>query len=266
MSVEALRHLMGLMQGELHQFIADSFYEVLLATPVHVAMRDGSVALVHGPGGQAAVPIFLDQAALFRWGGVGAPSKACSASDAAALAHAVGKAWLVVDFGSTPGTQPIATAGVEALLNRTYPGAERYNEQWGVVQELIRVIKQGHTLDREPELKRRVEDSRFYTLAAPDPSAPAPTPLPGSPANAPVFEMSSRAYLSVRGPEAESYLPVWPSPGGSFRYMPYAPGRQVMRLGLMARDALDDRRGLAFGVPEPYLAIPHVHLQRLWGT
>src|SRR5689334_19798767 len=100
MSVQALRHLMTLMKGELHQFIADSFYEVLLNARVHVPMQGDGAAWVFGPGGQRALPVFLDREALVAWGGGAAPERRVSVPQAAAIAAQVKDAWLAVDFGS----------------------------------------------------------------------------------------------------------------------------------------------------------------------
>jgi hypothetical protein len=253
MSVSALRHLMQLMRGELHQFIADSFYEVLLNAQVHVPVRPDGPQWVLGPGGQRALPIFLDREALVAWAGPEAQGRVLSVPQAAAVAVQFTDAWLAVDFGS-PLNQPIARAGVEALANKSYPGAQRYAEQWGLVNQLAASLRSGR-LDQA--CRERAEQLGFYTLGM---SGGARESAPGS---VQVFATQGMSVLSIRGPDGESYLPGWPSPGGSFEYLPAAPNRLVLPLATLMRSALQLERGLVLGLPSPYISLPYARLRAL---
>lgn len=255
MSVQALRHLMSLMQGELHQFIADSFYEVLLNARVHVPMTSSGPSWVYGPGGQRALPVFLDREALVNWGGAEADDTQFSIPQAAAMAAHVKDAWLAVDFGS-PLNQPVARAGVEALANKSYPGAERYADQWLLVNQLVAALRQGRL---DPALRQRAQQLRFYTLGEMKGAAEPP------PGQVQVFESQGTSILSVRGPGGQSYLPAWPSPGGSFEYLPTERHRLVLPLSTLVQGALQLERGLVLGLPSPYINLPHAQLASLWG-
>ena len=244
---------MTLLSREPHQFIADSFYEVILNAKVHVPMQGDRLSWVSGPGGQRALPVFLDREALLTWGGPAADERLFSMPQAAAMAAHVKDAWLAVDFGS-PLNQPIARAGVEALANKSYPGAERYAEQWALVNHLAVVLRQGRRAD--PALRQRAQQLGFYTLGEMRGASNAP---PGQ-----VFESQGLSILSVRGPNEQSYLPAWPSPGGSFEYQPTATNRLVAPLATIIRGALSLERGLVLGLPSPFMAIPFPQLATLW--
>jgi hypothetical protein len=256
MSVQALRHLMALLSREPDQFIADSFYEVILNAKVHVPMQGDALSWVSGPGGQRALPVFLDRQALLTWGGPAADERLFSMPQAAAMAVRVRDAWLAVDFGS-PLNQPIARAGVEALANKSYPGAERYAEQWALVNHLAAVLRQGQRV--EPSLRQRAQQLKFYTLGE---MRGASHPVPGQ---IQVFESQGMSILSVRGPNEQSYLPAWPSPGGSFEYQPTASNRLVVPLATIIRGALSLERGLVLGLPSPYITLTFQQLAALWG-
>lgn len=245
---------MTLMQGGLQQFIADSFYEVLLNARVHVPMQGDSLSWVFGPGGQRALPVFLDREALLAWGGPAADGREFSMPQAAAMAAHVQDAWLAVDFGS-PLNQPIARAGVEALANKSYPGAERYAEQWALVNQLAAALRQGRI---EQLLRQRAQKLAFYTLGE---MRGGGEPSPGQ---IQVFESQGLSILSVRGPNAQSFLPAWPSPGGSFEYLPSAPHRLVVPLATIVQGALSLQRGLVLGLPSPYINVPFAQLAALW--
>lgn len=253
MSVQALRHLMTSMRGGLHQFIADSFYEVLLNARVHVPLQREGVIWVHGPSGQHALPVFLDRESLAAFGGA-TDDRVLSMPQAAAVAARAKDAWLVVDFGS-PLNQPIARAGVEALANQSYPGAERYAQQWALVNELAAALRRGGL---DPGLRRRAEEQRFYTLGEATGGGAA------SPRDPRVFEVQGMSVLSVRGPAEQSYLPAWPSPGGSFEFMPFSQHRLVVPLARLVQGALSLKRGLVLGLPSPYIHLPFPELSALW--
>jgi hypothetical protein len=256
MSVQAIRHLMNLLSQDPDQFTADSFYEVILNAKVHVPIEGDGPSWVSGPGGQRALPVFLDRQTLLAWGGPAADERLFSMPQAAAMAAHVKDAWLAVDFGS-PLNQPIARAGVEALANKSYPGAERYAEQWALVNHLVAVLRQGRRLDQA--LRERAQQLKFYTLGE---VSGATNPSPGQ---VRVFESQSLSILSVRGPNQQSYLPAWPSPGGSFEYQPTATNRLVVPLATIIRGALSLERGLVLGLPSPYANIPFPQLAALWG-
>jgi hypothetical protein len=256
MSVQAIRHLMNLLSQDPDQFTADSFYEVILNAKVHVPIEGDGPSWVSGPGGQRALPVFLDRQTLLAWGGPAADERLFSMPQAAAMAAHVKDAWLAVDFGS-PLNQPIARAGVEALANKSYPGAERYAEQWALVNHLVAVLRQGRRLDQA--LRERAQQLRFYTLGE---VRGATNPSPGQ---AQVFESQGLSILSVQGPNQQSYLPAWPSPGGSFEYQPTATNRLVVPLATIIRGALSLERGLVLGLPSPYANIPFPQLAALWG-
>jgi len=243
---------MALMKGELHQFIADSFSEVLLNVRVHVPMKGDGLSWVWGPGGQRALPVFLDPEALKAWGGA-ADSREFSMPQAAAMAAHVKDAWLAVDFGSSL-NQPIARAGVEALANKSYPGAERYVEQWALVNQLAAALRQGRL---DPALRQRAEQLRFYTLGE----------LRGAsnPPRAEIFKAEGTTLLSVRGPNEQSFLPAWPSPGGSFEYLHTEAHRLVLPLASLVQSALSLQRGIVLGLPHPYITVPYPQLASLWG-
>lgn len=243
------------MRGELEQFIADSFYEVLLNARVHVPLQGDGPSWVFGPGGQRALPVFLDREALAAWGGPHTDERVFSMPQAAAMAAHVEGAWVAVDFGS-PLNQPIARAGVEALANKSYPGAERYAEQWSLVNQLAAALRQGRL---DPALRQRAQQLRFYTLGE---MRGAGQPPPGQ---IQVFESQGLSILSVRGPGEQSFLPAWPSPGGSFEYLPTQPNRLVVPLTTIVQGALSLQRGLVLGLPSPYITIPFRQLAELWG-
>jgi hypothetical protein len=248
---------MALLSREPEQFIADSFYEVILNTKVHVPLQGGAPSWVSGPGGQRALPVFLDRQALLAWGGPAADERVFSMPQAAAMAVHVKDAWLAVDFGSAL-NQPIARAGVEALANKSYPGAERYTEQWSLVNQLAALLRQGQRV--EPSVRLRAQQLKFYTLGE---MRGASDPSPGE---IRVFESRGMSILSVRGPNEQSYLPAWPSPGGSFEYQPLATNRLVVPLSTIIQGALSLERGLVLGLPSPYVTIPFPHLAGLWGS
>lgn len=78
----------------------------------------------------------------------------------AAMAAHVKEARLAVDFVSSP-NQPIARAGVEALANKSCLGAERYAEQWALVNQLAAAVRQGSL---GQALRERAQELKFYTL------------------------------------------------------------------------------------------------------
>lgn len=243
--------------GDRSHFVTDSFYEVLLNALVHVPMKGDGLSWVYGPGGQRALPVFLDRAALVAWGGeaAAAESRVFSMPQAAAMAAHVQDAWLAVDFGM-PLNQPVARAGVEALANKSYLGAERYAEQWALVNQLASCLRQGGRLD--PAIQKGARQLGFYTLGG----------LAGVPA-APrdqiqVVESRGMSILSVRGPGQQSYLPAWPAPGGTFLYQLTGQGRLVLPLASIIEGALNLQRGLVLGLPVPYVNIPFAQLQDLW--
>ena len=80
-----------------------------------------------------------------------------------------------------------------------------------------------------------------------------------------VFESKGLSILSVRGPNQQSYLPAWPSPGGSFEYQHLATNRVVVPLATIIQGALSLERGLVLGLPAPYVNIPFQQLAALWG-
>lgn len=246
---------MTLMRGEIHQFIADSFYEVLLNARVHVPVQRDGLIWVQGPAGQRALPVFLDREALVAWGGAATEDRVFSMPQAAAMAAHVKDAWLAVDFG-LPLNQPIARAGVEALANKSYPGAERYAEQWALSNQLAAALRQGRV---EAPLRQRAQQLRFYTLGE---MRGAGSPPPGQ---VQVFEAQGTSILSVRGPGEQSYLPAWPSPGGSFEYLPSERHRLVLPLATLVHGALSLKRGLVLGLPSPYVAVPYSQLVTFWG-
>lgn len=254
MSAKVIRHLMGLMRGELHQFIADSFYEVLLNAQVHVPLQGEGVSWVMGPGGQRALPIFLDREAVVAWGGADARSTVVSVPQAASIAMQVPNAWLAVDFGSAL-NQPIARAGVEQLANKSYLGATRYAEQWALVNQLAAALRQGR-VDRAS--MQRADALGFYTLGM---AGGGPEPAANQ---VQVFEVQGLSVTSIRGPNGESYLPAWPSPGASFEYLPTAPHRLVVPLSRIVRGALSLKRGVVLGLPSPYIDLPYAQLSTVW--
>jgi hypothetical protein len=254
MSVQALRHLMTLLKAGPQQFIADAFYEVLLNARVHVPMQGDGLSWVQGPGGQRALPVFLDREALMTWGGPAADERVFSMPQAAAMAAHVKDAWLAVDFGSAL-NQPIARAGVEALANKSYPGAERYSEQWALVNQLAAALRQGRV---DQAVRQRAEQLRFYALGE---ARGAGEPASGE---IQVFESQGLSILSARGPDGQSYLPVWPSPGGSFEYLPTAPNRLVVPLASVVKGALALKCGLVLGLPSPYITLSSTQLSALW--
>jgi hypothetical protein len=255
MSVQAVRHLMTLMRGELHQFVADSFYEVLLNVRVHVPMQGDGLRWVNGPGGQRALPVFLDRETLLAWGGPAVEDRSFSMPQAAAMAAHVKDAWLAVDFGAAL-NQPIARAGVEALANKSYPGAERYAQQWALVNQWAAALRQGRL---EPALRQRAQQLGFYTLGEMRGAGES------SPGQIQVFEAQGTSILSVRGPNEQSFLPAWPSPGGSFEYLPTERHRLVLPLARLVQAALSLKRGLVLGLPSPYITLPYQQLASLWG-
>ena len=91
MSTAALRAVMELAARGRDEEIGTAFFELLAAAPVRV-LEDGA-RLTRLEGGQLALPVFLDDAALARWA-PGAAARTCSVQAAAqqALEHAGGVA------------------------------------------------------------------------------------------------------------------------------------------------------------------------------
>jgi hypothetical protein len=107
--------------------------------------------------------------------------------------------------------------------------------------------------------RQRAEELGFYTIGE---SFGATNPAPGE---ARVFESRGISLLSVRGPDGQSYVPGWPSPGGSFAYLPAEPNRLVVPLARLVRSALDTERGLVLGLPSPYISLTFQQLAACWG-
>jgi hypothetical protein len=227
----------------------------LLNAKVLVPLQGHELGWVAGPGGQRALPIFLDKEALVAWGGAAVAHREFSVPQAAAMAAHVKDAWLAVDFGSSP-NQPIARAGVEALANKSYLGAERYAEQWALVNQLAAAVRQGSL---SQAVRERAQQLKFYTLGE---MRGGREPARGQ---IEVFESPGMSLLSVRGPDGQSFLPAWPAPGGSFEYSPTAPNRLVVPLATIVKAALNLERGLVLGLPYPRLSLPFTQLAALWG-
>jgi hypothetical protein len=250
MSVEALRRVMGFMSEGMDEDLGAAFYELLLRTRLLVPVHRGTPLLLNGPGGQTALPVFLDEPALVRWGGTREASRVCSALEAAQLARHL-DAWLVVDMGSSPGGQPVARTGVEALAKGTFPGIERYREQHAFVKELGDGARRGAI---GAELIARAPAIRLFTIG--DSGIPVTTG-PG------VYEVRGMNLLSVRGPDGGSYCVGWVMPGGCIAYMPDT-RRMVVSVEFLIDAALKHGRGL---VIDPYgntMSIAASRLAELW--
>ena len=252
MSAAALRRVMGHMSVGLDQDLANAFYEVLSQTPLLVPEAAGAPVVMRGPGGQPALPVFLDRPALLRWSKRPMPARTCSAREAAAIALGTPGAWLVVDFESSPGGQPVARAGVELLAAGSYPHADRYREQEALVAELLAVGSQDAL---SQELLARAARTRFFTIGD---AHDGPEISPG------VYESPGMSLQTVRGPDGALYLPAWPSLGATFVFMPEAPRRLHLELGRLVRGALAGSAGLVIGAPAPTLSWTPVRLASAW--
>jgi hypothetical protein len=232
--------------------LAAAFYELLLATPLHVPMQNGNASLMRGPSGQLALPVFLDEASLKRWGGSSTASRSCSAQRAAEVALGGADVWMVIDPGSSPGGQPVARAGVEALARGTYPGSERYENEVDFVNSLAGAARSG-SFDRG--LVEKARRARLITIGRA--ALPGENGAPSS-----VTEVDAMELLSVRGPDGASLCVAWPTPGPSYAFMPESP-RMTLPFTTLLRVAAQVRRGI---VIDPYrmpIPIPFQQLAKL---
>jgi hypothetical protein len=243
---------MSLAAHGMDEDLAAAFYELLLATPLHVPMANGNASLMRGPSGQLALPVFLDEASLKRWGGTPTASRSCSAQRAAEVALGGADVWMVIDPGSSPGGQPVARAGVEALARGTYPGAERYENEVDFVNSLAGAARSG-SFDRA--LVEKARRARLITIGR--------AALPGENGSTGVVtEVEAMELLSVRGPDGASLCVAWPTPGPSYAFMPDSP-RMTLPFATLLRVAAKVRRGI---VIDPYrmpIPIPFQQLAKL---
>jgi hypothetical protein len=249
MSVEALRRVMSLAPQGMDEDLAAAFYELLLATPLYVPMANGSASLTRGPSGQLALPAFLDEASLKRWGGPSTLTRTFSAQRAAEVALGAADVWMVIDPGSSPGGQPVARAGVEALARGTYPGAERYENEVDFVNALAGSARSG-SFDRA--LVEKARRARLITIG----SAALQVPN-GAPANVEAMEL-----LSVRGPDGAALCVAWPTPGPSYAFMPDSP-RMTLPFATLLRAAAQVRRGIVIDPHRMPIPIPFQQLAKL---
>ncbi|WP_394841359.1 SseB family protein [Pendulispora brunnea] len=225
----ALRIALARVQGAFHQEAADAFYELLLRTPLYLPFDNG-VMTVPGPQSEAAVPIFIDEAAMVRWAGQRVPHIVCSAREAAVLALVIHDAWLVLNMGSSPGGQPIAREGVMLLAHGSYPGAERYEEAAAFVHEAAAAAGQP-TLD----LLERAKRTRIVSIGR-----------------------------ALRYPGGTSAYAFWPSFGGAMLFDPNERVAQMSFESLIVK-AFYERRGLVLAPDREALRIGPAHVAK-WHT
>ena len=253
MSPAAVRQVMSLMKQGLDEDLGAAFYELLLQTSVLVPLELGAAILVKGPGGHTAMPVFLDEDALVRWGGARESSRAYSVPDAARLGMAQPDVGLVVDMASSPGGQPIARPEVELLSKGRLPGADRYRERQDFVRDLGDCASRGSF---NADFREKARPMRLFTIGRSDVGREA---SPGGD-QAPGVQL-----LGVRGPDGGSYCVGWPTPGGSFAFMPEAPQMQVP-FGFLVESALRHSRGLVIDPEGSATAIPALELAALWSA
>lgn len=246
---------MTLIAQAIDDSLAGAIYELLLQTPLHVPLRDGRPFAIQGPGGQLAVPVFLDRPALERWGGSAMQSAVHSAPDAARIALALPDAWLVVDLGSVPGNQPIARAGVEALARGAYPGQDRTAHARGVIANLSHAAT---TNTLTPDLLRTHADLRVFTIGS---SVPAADDDPTSA----VMKIGSVNVLSVKTRDGAQYLPAWPTAGPMFRFLPDLPRALNLEFGRLIEYALELDLGIVVDPQGSSIVdLPAPRLAALW--
>jgi hypothetical protein len=255
MSVPALRRVMALSAIELDPGLAFAFYELLLRIPLHLPVRDGQPLAIAGPGGQLAIPVFLDGEALARWGGTAVQRVSRPVQEVARLALDRPDLWLVVDPGSTPGGQPIARAGVEALAQSTSPVADTYAGPVRAVAEIDRALRSG-LLRRE--LLQELRDERLFTIGT-------VVPAEGTDPTAAVFRSSGTNLLGVRDSNDVPYLPAWATPGAMFAYQPDLPRSLTLGLGHFLDNARMLDRGVVFDPDGMPVVLPPGLVAVLWG-
>jgi hypothetical protein len=251
MSVEALRRVMSLATQGMDEDLAAAFYELLLATPLHVPMTNGSPNLLRGSSGQLTLPVFLDEAALRRWGGSFTTTRTCSAQRAAELALGAAEVSLVIDPGSSPGEQAVAREGVESLARGTYPGAERYENEVDFVNALAGAARSG-SFDRAVVEKAR--RARLITIGS--------ATLQAQTANGAPVSVEAMELHSVRGPDGASLCVAWPTPGPSYAFMPDSP-RMTLPFTTLLRAAAQVRRGIVIDPHRMPIPIPFQQLSKL---
>jgi hypothetical protein len=252
MSVAALRRVMQLAQQGLDDDLACAFYELLLQTPLHVVVKDGSVTLTQGPGGQSALPVFLDRAALERYAGPEAISSVCSAQHAAQIALGGNDVWLVMDLGSSPGGQPVARAGVEALARGSYPKAEQYADRWEFLRRLSEVIRFGTAPDAA--LRDAASRVRFFTIGS----------ATGADVGGGVSRVEKLELLTVRDTSGVAFLPAWPTATGTYVFAPEAPSRLGLTFDRLVESALQMRSGLVVNPHASAIALKPSELAAWW--
>ncbi|MBC8069735.1 MAG: SseB family protein [Deltaproteobacteria bacterium] len=241
-------------KDRLDDDLAAALYELLLRVQLHVPVRGGEMVVIEGPGGQAALPVFLDREALLRWGGDAVVSELHSAKEVARVALDGRDTWLVLDLGSRPGSQPIARKGVELLALGTYPGAEKYAQALRAVDEIGQALRSDVL---RPEQLRDARDLRFFTIGGAD-------PLPSADPSAELFEIGAMNLLGVRGPDDGLYLPAWPTPGPMFAFDPAFPRSVTLPLGQLIDNALVLGRGLVIDPRGTPIGLPAARLDALW--
>jgi len=251
---------MAIMGQGLDEDLAQAFYELLARAPVHVAMKgeaEGGPALVKGPSGEAAVPIFLDEAAFSRWAGASPPavlSAPCSIARAAELALAVPGAMLVVDLGSSPGGQPIARSGVELLARGSHPYADRHRSERAALAKLATAIRAGHL---DAALRSELETTRVFTIGY----------LQADKEVAPNVRPVDRLYLlGVPGPDGATYCAVWPTVAGTFAFKPDADRRLRVPLSDVIDAAIKGGLGLVIDPADVRVALSPRAVTDWWGA
>jgi hypothetical protein len=245
---------MALSAIELDPALAFAFYELLLQLPLQLPLRYGEPPVIVGPGGQIALPIFLDGEALARWGGTEVQSVSRSAQEVARLALELPNSWLVLDPGSTPGGQPIARAGVEALAQSASPVADTFAGPVRAVAEIDRALRSG-ALCRE--LLDDLRDVRLFVIG--DVVAKE-----GTDPTAAVYMSGAMDLLGVRRFDGTPYLAGWPTPGAMFAFQPELPRCLTLGLGQFLTHARSLDRGVVFDPEGTRVVLPPALLATLW--
>lgn len=158
-------------------------------------------------------------------------------------------AWLVVDLDSTPGGQPVAGAGVEALARGVHPYVPPVVVER---QEFTRALTAAcHRGVIDAELIAAAPSIRLITIGAVEYGAEVATG---------VHEVESQNVLTVRGPDGGSYCVLWTTLGACLEYMPDAPRHTILPFASLAHIAQSAGRGL---VVDPYGATVSLTAQQL---
>lgn len=246
---------MALMQHSIDEDLAQAFYELLTTTPVLVPATGASPVLVTGPSGESALPVFLDEGALSRWTTRDRiEPRWCSIQQAAQLLSSLPGVLLVVDLGSSPGSQPIARHGVELLAMGSYPFADRHADRRDAFRRWAAAIRQRRLAS---ELEQQVRSTRVITIGS---------MVRGAEVSPNVYEVEQLQLLSVRGPDGGSYVAAWPTVAPSFAFMPDAERRLTLPASQLVEAAIARGMGLVLDPGGEPASVPPAALAAWWGA